>query len=122
MPNRLKAHFSAGKVRIEVSGQEADNQLVLDFRINSDHDCLLHWGLSKRRDLGWHTPPECYWPKETTPFDRHAVQSVCNRTGGQESIIRIRLDLACPWHSLPFVLYFPDEGRWLRNNGQDFRV
>ena len=122
MPNILSAHFSAGKVRIEVSGQEEDNHLVLDFRINSDRNCLLHWGLSKRRDPDWHAPAQRYWPMQTTPFDRHAVQSACNRIDEHGCTIRVKLDLASSWDSLPFVLYFPEEDRWLKNGGQEFRL
>ena len=36
--------------------------------------------------------------------------------------IRITLPFPCPWHSLPFVLYYPHQERWLRNGRQDFRI
>ena len=111
----LQERFSAGKVQVEVRGQEAEGRLVLEFRIESKHDCLLHWGLSRRRDPQWQAPPESTWPPATTPFDRHAVQSACQAGGGHGCVIRIALDLPCPWDSLAFVLYSPRDDRWLRN-------
>ena len=120
MPKLLQKQFSAGKVHIEVDGYEETSHLVLDFRIDSD--CILHWGLTSRRDPVWQAPPESAWPEATTLFDEHAVQSVCKVAEGQPCTVRIRLDLPCAWDCLPFVLYFPKEKQWLKNGGGDFRL
>lgn len=116
----ITKHFSAGKIHIDVDGYEEENQLLLDFRINSD--CILHWGLTSSQNPDWQAPPESAWPEDTTLFDRHAVQSVCRITAGQPCTLRIKLDLPCAWDCLAFVLYFPAEKRWLKNGGADFRV
>lgn len=120
MSKLFNNHFSAGKVHIEVDGRVVGNQLLLDFRI--DRDCILHWGLSSQRDPAWHAPPENAWPRGTTLFDKHAVQSVCTGAEGQPCTVRISLELPCAWGRLPFVLYFPKEKKWLKNGGGDFRV
>jgi len=120
MSKLLQKQFSAGKIHVEVDGYEEANHLVLDFRI--DNDCILHWGLSHRRDPAWQAPPESAWPEETTLFDEHAVQSVCKVAEGQPCTVRIRLDLPCAWDCLPFVLYFPKEKKWVNSGGRDFRL
>lgn len=118
----LNERFSAGEIRIELTGRESENQLELEFRIDSKADCRLHWGLSRRHDKTWHAPPEQYWPPTTTPVDQHAVQSSCQMTDQAQRVLRIRLDLPCGWDSLPFVLYLPAEKRWLKNGRDDFRI
>ena len=50
MAKLLNIHFSAGPVHIEVDGWVEENQLLLDFRIDSD--CIFHWGLSTQRTPG----------------------------------------------------------------------
>ncbi len=120
MPNLLKKHFSAGKIDIEVNGYEVENHLVLDFQI--DKDCIIHWGLTGRRDPTWQAPPESAWPQLTTAFDKHAVQTVCNVVEGQPCAVRITLDLPCTWDSLAFVLYLPKEKKWIKNGGGDFKI
>jgi alpha-glucan,water dikinase len=121
MSKLLQKQFSAGKVHVEVDGYEETSHLVLDFRIDSD--CILHWGLSHRGGAAWQAPPQSAWPEATTLFDEHAVQSVCKAAEeGQPCTIRIRLDLPCAWDCLPFVLYFPKEKTWLKNEGRDFRL
>ena len=120
MPKLLAKQFSAAKVHIDVDGYEEDNQLVLEFRIDSD--CILHWGLTTQRDPAWQAPPRSAWPQATTLFGKDAVQSVCNAADGKPCTIRITLDLPCAWDSLAFVLYFPGENKWLKNGGGDFLV
>ena len=116
----ITKHFSAGKIHIDVNGYEEENHLLLEFRINSD--CILHWGLTSPQNPDWQAPPESAWPAETTLFDKHAVQSVCNMTAGQPCTLRIKLDLPCAWNNLAFVLYVPETQKWLKNGNQDFRV
>ncbi len=118
----VEEHFSTGKVHIDITGRETEGRLALEFRITSRNDCVMHWGLSRRRDPLWHAPPESTWPPATVPFDRHAVQSACQTAGGQGCVIRINLDLPCLWDSLVFVLYSPREDRWLHDGARDFRV
>jgi alpha-glucan,water dikinase len=120
MSKLLQKQFSAGKVHIGVDGYEEASHLVLDFRIDSD--CILHWGLTSRQDPAWQAPPESAWPKPSTLFDEHAVQSVCKVAEGQACTVRIRLDLPCAWDCLRFLLYFPKEKKWLKNGRGDFRL
>ncbi len=118
----VEEHFSTRKVHIDITGRETEGRLALEFRITSRNDCVLHWGLSRRRDPSWQAPPESAWPPATVPFDRHAVQSACQAAGGQGCVIRINLDLPCLWDSLAFVLYSPRDDRWLHDGNKDFRV
>ena len=52
----LRERFSAGDIRIELTGRASGSQLELEFRIDSKAECRLHWGLSRRRDRTWHAP------------------------------------------------------------------
>ena len=120
MFNLITQHFSAGKILIDVNGYEKNNHLVLDLCINSD--CVLHWGLSKQRNLIWQTPPKSSWPEATTLIGKQAVQSVCKVVKGKPCIIRIKLDLPNTWDSLLFVLYVPEGKKWIKNGRGDFRI
>lgn len=120
LPKSLNSHFTAEKVHIEVDGSVVENQLLLDFRIDSD--CILHWGLSSKRNPVWQAPPENTWPQATSLFDEHAVQSVCSGTEEQPCTVRVTLELPCAWDFLSFVLYLPKQKKWLNNKGKDFQV
>jgi alpha-glucan,water dikinase len=113
--------FTADNIRIEVSGEQTEDRLVLKFLIHSNSDCLLHWGLGRRRNPKWQAPPETVWPVGTQAFDRHAVQSPCNEIEGVQRL-QITLDLEASYDVLFFVLYFPEEKRWLKNGHRDFRI
>jgi alpha-glucan,water dikinase len=117
----LYESFTSDNVRIEVSGAQTENRLVLKFLIHSTRDCRLHWGLGRRRNPKWQAPPQAVWPAGTQAFDRHAVQSPCNTIEGVQQL-EITLDLASSYDTLFFVLYFPEGKRWLKNGHRDFRV
>jgi len=120
MSNLFTNHFSAGKIQIEVTGYEMDKHLILEFRMDSD--CVFHWGLNKQRSSNWQAPPESSWPEKTNLFNNQAVQSNCQITNDQTCTLRIRLDLPSQWDALSFVIYLPEEKKWLKNNGKDFQV
>jgi alpha-glucan,water dikinase len=117
----LYESFTSDNIHIEVSGEQTEDCLVLKFLIHSTRNCRLHWGLSRRRNPEWLAPPVTVWPAGTQAFDRHAVQSPCNKTEGVQRL-QITLDLTSSYDILLFVLYFQEEKRWLKNGHRDFRI
>jgi alpha-glucan,water dikinase len=104
-----------------VTAVAEDNQLTVVVGVRSRSDCVLHWGLSRRPGGAWQRPPEAAWPEGTTPAG-DAVRTPLAPGGTDERRVTIRLDLPSPWRSLPFVLHFPRENRWLKDGGRDFSV
>nr|MBS0020956.1 hypothetical protein [Gammaproteobacteria bacterium] len=108
-------------VRLRVAKQMEADRLRLIFSLESDEECRLHWGL-ERRDAGWHQPPPLCWPAQTEPFNDHAVQTLFVPASQGERRLELELDLREGWRGVPFVLYFPQAGRWVKNGRRDFRV
>ncbi len=113
--------FIADRTRLKVSERREERRLTLGFRIYTDRDCRLHWGLG-RLGRDWHRPPESYWPVQTEPFNNNAVQTPFALNLQGERTVEVHLDLSQGWRSLPFVLYFPESKRWLNNGRRDFRI
>ncbi|MFZ0257419.1 MAG: PEP/pyruvate-binding domain-containing protein [Gammaproteobacteria bacterium] len=111
----------AGDAHLRVAKQIAADRLRLTFSLESDEECRLHWGL-ERRGASWHQPPPSCWPAQTEPFNNQAVQTlfVPASQGGRR--LELELDLREGWRGVPFVLYFPAAGRWVKNGRCDFHV
>ncbi len=120
--HKVEQTFRAGKTRIQVIEHQAGDGLRLIFHVRTDHKCCLHWGLRKRRDKHWHAPPAELWPPDTEPFDVQAVQSPLVQGSDSERSLQIRLPAESSWRILSFVLYFPDQNRWLNGGGKDFNI
>jgi alpha-glucan,water dikinase len=107
---------------LSVARQYDGNRLTLVVRLKTGSDCVLHWGLTGRPGGAWQRPPDAFWPEGTAAVDAHAVRTPLASNERGERQVAIRLDLPCPWKTLPFVLYFPREKRWLKSGGQDFAI
>lgn len=82
---------------------------------------LLHWGVARRTPYEWLAPPPAAFPAETRPTGRHAAQTpFVTEAGGR----RLTLRFAEPDAPLgvPFVLFQPETGRWLKHRGGNFYV
>ncbi len=113
--------FMAGEKRLRVAKQREAECVRLTFTLESDEECLLHWGLA-RRDGGWHQPPESCWPAQTEPVSHHAVQSLFMPCAEGARRLEFELDLREGWQGVPFVLYFPAVRRWVKDGRADFRL
>jgi len=106
-------------VEMSVSGEQLE--VVFKSRLPAPKRCLLHWGIRRAADKEWCTPPQAFWPTETMPAGKHAVQSPFTRQNGGSGVV-IHLSEPTKYASLDFVLYFPDEKRWDNNSGRDYHI
>jgi alpha-glucan,water dikinase len=107
---------------LSVARQHDGNRLTLLVRVQTDADCVLHWGLSRRPGAGWQRPPDTFWPQGTAPADGCAVDTPFTAVGRDERQVAIQLELPSAWKCLPFVLYFPKDKRWLKSGAGDFCI
>lgn len=112
--------YRAGEIAIRVTKQCSDRHLTLIFDIETDKPCCLHWGLRRHRDRNWHLPPPSVWPPQTVAVDHHAVQSPLEPSAPGRATLAVRLDRPLSWNALPFVLYLPEERRWIKDGKDDF--
>ena len=119
---KLEENFQAGKTQLKVSQHQTEKGLTIMFEVQTDNACNLHWGLRKPRTKHWQVPPKEYWPANTAQFNDQAVQSPMLE--GKSGVQTLQLQLAVPshWNILPFVLYFPETRRWVKNGHQDFSI
>jgi alpha-glucan,water dikinase len=99
-----------------------DSRLTLVIGVETEADCVLHWGLSRRPGGAWHCPPDACWPVGTTPVDGSAARTPFVTRGHSGKQVTIHLELPCPYPTLAFVLHFPQENRWLKSDGRDFAI
>lgn len=114
--------FSTEDVHILINKQAIEQGFSLTFRVTAARDCRLHWGLSASRAGVWRRPPQESWPPRSEPVDEHAVQTPLTRIAQDEQIAEIRLQGVSPRTVLPFVLFFPDDNRWLKDGRENFRI
>ncbi len=119
---KLEDNFKADETRIQVSQHQTEKGLTVTFNVHTNKACSLHWGLRKPRTKQWQSPPDEYWPPDTVRFNDQAVQSpmVTGKDGMQT--LQLQIEIPSPWNILPFVLYFPEDRRWVKNGHQDFSV
>src|SRR5271168_1218422 len=107
---------------LSVASRCEDDRLTVVVDVKTGTDCVLHWGLSRRPGGAWQRPPDGCWPEGSTPADAHAVRTPLAAADKGRRQVAIRLDLPTIYNSLPFVLYFPQEKRWLKCGGKDFCI
>jgi alpha-glucan,water dikinase len=108
--------------RLSVSAYNKGNRLTLVVGVQTEADCVLHWGLSRRPGSPWHWPPQSTWPEGTQPVDGAALRTPFVKNGNGERHVAITLDQPSPWKNFAFVLHFPRENCWVKNAGSDFSV
>jgi alpha-glucan,water dikinase len=108
--------------RVSVRARREEGRLMLLVCVRSDAACVLHWGLTRRDGGAWDQPPESCWPAGTTPAEGGAVRTPLTLQEQGEQAVTITLVVPCPARQLVFVVHFPQENRWLKNDGRDFCV
>nr|MBS0021118.1 hypothetical protein [Gammaproteobacteria bacterium] len=114
--------YRAGEIDIRVTKQYSERHLTLVFDLRTDRRCCLHWGLRRHRDRNWHLPPSSVWPPHTAAFDQHAAQSPLQPSAPGWVTLAVRLDRPLTWDALLFVLYLPQERRWIKYGKDDFCI
>ena len=118
----MEQTWRAGVLCIRVTKRSDERGLTLTFQVNSDRQCVVHWGLRSHREKRWQRPPQAVWPPQSAPFDQQALHSSLSSDPAGGATLTIRFGGPLVWVSLPFVLYFPEERRWVKNGKQDFCV
>jgi alpha-glucan,water dikinase len=98
------------------SAQSTDVAIATDL----EGPLVLHWGVAGSRRGQWSHPVPATWPSGTAAFDAHAVRTPFVDKDG---LRQLRLSLpAGEQPVLCFVLYQPDQERWLKNRGGNFTL
>src|SRR6185369_14208092 len=104
-----------------VGKQSTNSGIEVTIRLKSKGNCVLHWGLARRRPGPWQAPPEWVWPRGTRSFIKEAVQTVFSgQDEEREIVIRLEEKLQTPF--LAFDLYWPDARQWENNNRKDYYI
>jgi len=123
MSNALAVeNFLVNATAITINKQQSANQLTLTFSIDTKQACQLHWGLSRHPNDSWHCPPAELWPAHSKAFNERAVRTDFIADAAGKQSLQINLKSPDKWGSLPFVVYFPEQQRWLKNGNKDFCI
>ena len=104
-----------------VEKKSTNGEVEVTFRLKSNGNCVLHWGLTRRRPGRWQAPPTTAWPSDTQSFNKEAVQTTFSGRAGERQVV-IRLDEKLNTPFLVFDLFWPETKRWENNRGKDFYV
>ena len=74
-----------------VEKKRTSDGIEVTFRLKSNGNYVLHWGLARRRPGPWQAPPETVWPSDTRSFGKEAVQTPFSGQDAERQIA-IRLD------------------------------
>ena len=59
---KLQEEFTADGIRIRSQLTRGPEGLEVKLQIDSERDCVLHWGVSKRGNPEWQRPETSSWP------------------------------------------------------------
>lgn len=118
----IEKTYQAGDIDIRINKRHSEQDLTLTFDIQTDKRCQLHWGLRHHRDPSWHLPPAAVWPPQTVAYDRHAAQTPLLPSAPGRATLALRFDRPLNWSALAFVLYVPEERRWIKRGQHDFCI
>src|SRR2546425_1253226 len=104
-----------------VEKKSTSGGIEVTFRLKSNGNYVLHWGLARRRPGPWQAPPETVWPSDTRSFSKEAVQTPFSGHDAERQIV-IRLDEKLKTPFLVFDLFCPDTKRWANNHSKDYYV
>ncbi len=99
----------------------AEDTVEVTIHLQTDRNCLLHWGLRRHPQGPWQLPPRSGWPQGSQSFDHSALQTPFAAGNGSR---HITLKVQHPEQSplLDFVLYYPQDAHWDNNNGRNYRI
>ena len=127
--NEKENHDSQQSQQQFAVGKDSDTLMVtcnysgdgvsLIFVLNAGEKCLLHWGLIADTAGEWLAPPRSFRPAGSEKFNDLAVRTPFQLENGI-SVLRIKIPSPVKWHSLAFVLYYPDEDRYEKNGRYDY--
>jgi alpha-glucan,water dikinase len=98
-----------------------DDTAEVVIQTEESRDCLLHWGLRQRPYGPWQVPLHPAWPEGSRAFDHSALQTPFIQKDGYSELV-IRLGSSSGFRFISFVLFFPKEGKWDNNHGENYQI
>src|ERR1700676_5725797 len=97
----MAATLQEAKVTVRADGlvfpaSRDQDKVTLVISVQTDADCLLHWGLCRRPGSAWQRPPASSWPEGTVAASGQAVRTPFAEHGKGERAVSIQLALPCP--------------------------
>lgn len=108
-----------GDLRLTLRQRAVGSRCEVELSVQCAVSVVLHWGLRRPGDGRWQRPPAEDWPAGSTAVGEGALQTPL--TAGATPL-RLSLPADGPWASLAFVLWLPQRGQWLHQQGGDFVV
>jgi alpha-glucan,water dikinase len=116
----METLVSKQDIVLSVDKSATETAVRIDIRIESEKNCILHWGMQLKGRGSWTAPPRSVWPEGTTALDG-AVQTPFMAHDGKRGIF-ITIGRSPELFAIDFVLFFPDEDRWDNNGGRNYRI
>ena len=115
--------FAIGKDKapLTVTNYYDEDGVTLVFSMNETKKCLLHWGLVVDGVGQWVAAPKNLWPEGTIKFDDLAVRTPFVENNGSATL-QFRINAPIKWKAIQFVLYYPDEDKFIKNGRYDFNL
>jgi alpha-glucan,water dikinase len=114
-------HDMDGEGKMSIAVVKEKDYLRIILVTNIPGNLMLHWGVAIRPSFEWRLPPDSIRPEGTKVYDDRAVQTPFKLQNNMNQLILTFHQKGAP-AGIPFVLTSSDEGRWLKNNGQNFYV
>jgi alpha-glucan,water dikinase len=103
-----------------IETQVTGDVIQVSIETKKQPGCLLHWGLRRHSTGPWQKPPKGVWPVGTEAFDKKAVRTPFPNHGTPR--IAISLKRSSGFSSIAFVLFFPEQGKWDNNHGNNYQI
>jgi alpha-glucan,water dikinase len=108
-------------VALSLNKEVTDGAVELSIsREKPEREFLLHWGVRRGRGA-WQIAPRSMWPEASRAVGDSAVQSRFQEKDGRDRVV-FKIDRPIKVSSIDFALFFPADGRWDNNGGQNYRV
>ncbi|MGR3221252.1 MAG: phosphohistidine-like domain-containing protein [Candidatus Anammoxibacter sp.] len=101
--------------------EEINGKVKISFQLESDKNCILHWGFCNNQKDKWYLPAQTFWPDDSRACGDNAVQSKFVLCKDERKTV-IELNEDNKFVNIVFVLFFPDENQWDNNNGKNYYI
>lgn len=107
--------------KIFIDKEEINGMVNLSLLLESNKNCILHWGVCQNQKDKWLLPSQQFWPNNSGRCGENAVQSNFVLCDDQRKVV-IKLNEDNKFANIVFVLYFPDDNQWDNNNGKNYYI
>ena len=119
---REEAYEIGGEGRLAVAVERKEGVWRVTWVSDLGLPLCLHWGVAQTRAREWLPPPAGLWPQNTALFEGKAARSPFVPGPEHTARVCVEVDAGEAPIGIPFVLWAPASGAWLKNRGRDFFV